>query len=114
MFGGPHHSDAVTWAEQFGWSEKNRTTIPGESLAARSAAAPTEGCLQKNQKPYQIALDTADFVRHVPWLPWLRDTASRSISERLLSPGPRLAKRFSEILPNKLVDCVLRVRFIKV
>jgi hypothetical protein len=41
----------------------------GRVLAAQSAAALLHGCLHKNQKPYGIALDTADFVRHVPNVP---------------------------------------------
>ena len=38
----------------------------GKVLAAQIAAALMHGCLHKNQKPYGIALDTPDFVRHVP------------------------------------------------
>jgi hypothetical protein len=43
----------------------------GEVLAERSTAALTQGCLQTNQKSFGIALDTADFVRHVPGFPGL-------------------------------------------
>jgi hypothetical protein len=44
---------------------------PGEMRAARSKAALMQGCLQANQKSFGIALDTVDFVRHVPGPPSL-------------------------------------------
>jgi hypothetical protein len=41
----------------------------GKVLAAQCAAALLHGCLQKAQKRFGIALDTAGFVRHVPEFP---------------------------------------------
>ena len=45
---------------------------PAKVLAAQSAAALLHGCLRRKQKLYGIALDTADFVRHVPGFRMLR------------------------------------------
>jgi hypothetical protein len=67
MFGGLHLNDEVKRIEQSGWSTKQNGD-PGQVLAAEIAAALEHGCLEKNQKPCRIDLDTADFVRHVPGL----------------------------------------------
>lgn len=75
MFGGLHQRDEVKRTKQSGWStKKNRD--PNKVLAAQIAAALRHGCLHKNQKTYGIALDTADFVRHVPDCQRCADVAS--------------------------------------
>ena len=68
MFGGLHQRDEVKRTKQSGWSTK-KNGDPNKVLAAQIAAALRHGCLHKNQKTYGIALDTADFVRHVPRFP---------------------------------------------
>jgi hypothetical protein len=47
----------------------NQNGDSGEVLAAPNATAFTNWCLARKQKPFGIALDTADFVRHVPGFP---------------------------------------------
>jgi len=70
----PQRCSDTGWAIRLEREKQNGDT--GEVLALRSAAALAQGCLQRIQKPHGIALDAADFVRHVPsfstglWAAW--------------------------------------------
>jgi hypothetical protein len=65
-FGGRYHRDEATQFEQSGWRTKNKTPI------GRRPAPKTERCCapsvasKETSKRCRIALDTSDFVRHVP------------------------------------------------
>jgi hypothetical protein len=63
----------------------------GEVLAERSTAALMQGCLHTTQKPFGIALDTADFVRRVPGL------APRALSGFIWGP-PRPGRTYGPTL----------------
>jgi hypothetical protein len=68
MFGGPHHNDEQKRAEPSGESRKNKTLL-GEKLAIQVLLRLRHGCQLGSKKTLPIALDAADFVRHVPGLP---------------------------------------------
>jgi hypothetical protein len=53
------------------WLERDKQNGDlGDVLASQSAAALMHPCLLMIQKTFRIALDTADFVRHVPFSPF--------------------------------------------
>lgn len=68
MFGGLHHNDERKRAEHPVRAEKEKT-LTGENLAAEVLRRSTHGCRWRSPKSMQVALDTADFVRHVPGFP---------------------------------------------
>ncbi len=58
-----HHNDEVKQIEQSGWGKKKKNDDLGTVLVAHGTAALPRRRLEKN---FRIAVDTADFVRHVP------------------------------------------------
>jgi len=69
MFGGPHRKDEVTRTEQLGWSARNQNGPQRGVPAKQSATALANGCASMTQNSQRISLDTADFVRHIPYPP---------------------------------------------
>src|SRR5262249_41579861 len=88
MFGGPHRNDEGTRTEQVELERKNQNGDVGEVLASQSAHALANGCRWKSQKSFGISLDTADFVRHIPYPP----NALRGESPATTLPGKKLKK----------------------
>jgi len=67
MFGGPHRKDEVTRTEQLGWSARNQNGPQRGVPAKQRATALANGCASMTQNSQRISLDTADFVRHIPY-----------------------------------------------
>src|SRR5690348_5718317 len=70
MFGGLHRNDEMKRAEQSGWSrKKTKSADRNKGLAPEALLRSLDGCHWVSRNSPQSALDTADFVRHVPELP---------------------------------------------
>src|SRR5690242_18199513 len=67
MFGGLHRNDEMKRAEQSGWSrKKTKSADRNKGLATEALLRSLDGCHWVSRNSPQSALDTADFVRHVP------------------------------------------------
>lgn len=70
MFGGLHRNDEMKRAEQSGWSrKKTKSADRNKGLAAEALLRSLDGCHWVSRNSPRSALDTADFVRHVPEFP---------------------------------------------
>src|SRR5690242_922407 len=89
MFGGLHRNDEMKRAEQSGWSrKKTKSADRNKGLAAEALLRSLDGCHWVSRNSPQSALDTADFVRHVPAFPLFRP------NNRVWEPEPRLCRHW--------------------
>src|SRR5690348_11445011 len=107
MFGGLHRNDEMKRAEQSGWSrKKTKSADRNKGLAAEALLRSLDGCHWVSRNSPQSALDTADFVRHVP--PTHMSAWSSSVPS-----GPRRQTSFSGFRRRCVSSQVRRPYFLR-
>lgn len=117
MFGGLHRNDEMKRAEQSGWSrKKTKSADRNKGLAAEALLRSLDGCHWVSRNSPQSALDTADFVRHVPMFPGLGKQGNKPLGPRVRASlnyrrrRPPLSKREIRVLCFKNQPLGLQVQ----